>query len=211
MADPFTVVRGACAPLLESNISTNTISVQKAHGPGGIEEGLTRDDLLAPLRFDTQGNPIPDFVLNRPQFSAAKFLLTGANFGCGSSREAAVHVLVAFGIRCVIAPSFGEIFYNNCFKNGVLPIVVSEAEVLSLAEKAEPGGSAAVFTADLPASKLVTPSGRDIRIALPRFRRQQLLEGLDEIELTQRRASEIVAFHRTASELRPWAYRMTGG
>ena len=123
-----------------------------------------------------QGKQIPAFVLNRPQFRDAKFLLTGVNVGCGSSREAAVHALVAFGIRCVIAPSFGDIFYSNCFKNGVLPIIRSEAEVLALAREAEPGGSAAVFTADLLASTLVTPSGRTIRIELAAFRRQQLLE-----------------------------------
>ncbi|MFN0300066.1 MAG: 3-isopropylmalate dehydratase small subunit [Burkholderiales bacterium] len=205
MAKTFTVLSGVAAPYLESNVSTNNISQQKAHGTGGIEAPETGDDLLATVRFDRDGREIPTFILNHPPFRSAKFLLTGGNFGCGSSREGAIHALVAFGIRCVIAPSFGEIFFNNCFKNGMLPIVLTEQQVLALAAEAETGG---IFAADLPANVLTTPSGRRVAIALPAFRRQQLLDGLDEIGLTLQRATDIAAYHADATGKRPWVYSM---
>lgn len=201
MSDPFTTLIGVAAPYLESNVSTNTISVQHAHGAGGAEAPVDRNDLFAGLRFDRAGREVPTFILNRAPFREAKFLITGANFGCGSSREGAVHALVAFGIRAVIAPSFGEIFFANCFKSGVLPIEVSEAEVLALAAEAERGGA---FTADLPASTLRTPSGRTRPIELPAFRRQQLLEGLDEVGLALTRSAEIDAFRARHVAARPW-------
>lgn len=203
MAATFTVLSGVAAPYLESNVSTNNISQQKAHGTGGVEAGETADDLFASVRFDRDGREIPTFILNRAPFRSAKFLLTGGNFGCGSSREGAIHALVAFGIRCVIAPSFGEIFFNNCFKNGMLPVVLAEQNVLALAAEAETGG---IFTADLPANILTTPSGQRIAIELPAFRRQQLLDGLDEIGLTLQRATDIAAFHADAAGKRPWVY-----
>ncbi len=208
MADTFTVLSGVAAAYLERKVSTNKISVQKAHVAGGAEAGVTPNDLFSGLRFDRDGREVPTFVLNRAPFRAAKFLVTGENFGCGSSREAAVHALVAFGIRCVIAPSFGEIFFSNCFKNGVLPVVLPEHEVLALAAEAEGGGA---FTADLPANVLTTPSGRGLGIELPAFRRQQLLEGLDEISLTLRREGEIAAFHAAAVRRRPWLYAKGAG
>lgn len=203
MVDRFDVLTGVAAPYLETNVSTNTISVQKAHTAGGAEAGVTRDDLFSGLRFDREGREVPSFVLNRVPFRAARFLITGGNFGCGSSREAAVHAIAAFGIRCVIAPSFGEIFFNNCFKNGVLPIVLAEAEVIAIAREAEAGGA---FTADLAANTLVTPDGRRYPVTIPAFRRQQLLEGLDEIDLTLRREAEITAFHAGLVQRRPWMY-----
>ncbi len=205
MAKTFTVLSGVAAPYLESNVSTNNISQQKAHGTGGVEASETGDDLFAAVRFDRDGREVPTFILNRPPFSSAKFLLTGGNFGCGSSREGAIHALVAFGIRCVIAPSFGEIFFNNCFKNGMLPIVLTEEQVLALAAEAETGG---IFAADLPANVLTTPSGQRVAIELPAFRRQQLLDGLDEIGLTLQRATDIAAFHADAAGKRPWVYSM---
>ena len=205
MAETFTVLSGVAAPYLERNVSTNNISQQKAHGTGGVEARETRDDLFASVRFDRDGREIPTFILNRSPFRSAKFLLTGGNFGCGSSREGAIHALVAFGIRCVIAPSFGEIFFNNCFKNGMLPIVLTEQQVLALAAEAEAGGN---FTADLPANILTTPNGQALRIELPAFRRQQLLDGLDEIGLTLQRAMDIAAFHTDAAGKRPWVYSM---
>ncbi len=205
MATCFTTLSGAAAPYLEENVSTNVISVQKPHGQGADTDD-PRDELFSGLRFDENGKERPEFVLNRPEFRDAKFIVTGANFGCASSREAAVIALTAFGIRCVIAPSIGDIFFNNCFRFGVLPIILPEDDVLALAAEAAPGAPSAVFSADLVKSELVTPSGRRLGIPLPAFRRQQLLEGLDEVELTLRRADEIAEFQRSASERQPWIY-----
>jgi len=204
MGDRFTVLSGVAAAYLESNVSTNNISLQKAHVAGGAEAPVTRDDLFSPVRFDREGREVPTFILNRPPFREARFLVTGSNFGCGSSREGAIHALVAFGIRCVIAPSFGEIFFANCFKYGVLPVVLPESDVLALAEESAGGGT---FTADLPAGMLMSPDGRRIAIDLPAFRRQQLQDGLDEIGLTLQRIDQVAAFHAEAVRRRPWLYR----
>jgi 3-isopropylmalate/(R)-2-methylmalate dehydratase small subunit len=203
MPTPFTTLTGIAAPYLEENVSTNVISVQRPHSAPPL---APRDELFSGLRFDADGNERPNFVLNRPEFREAKFLIAGANFGCASSREAAVTALAAFGIRCVIAPSVGEIFFNNCFKFGVLPILLSQEDVLSLADEAALGAPGAIFSADLPANALTAPSGRKFEISLPAFRRQQLLEGLDEVELTLRRADDIAAFQSAASERHPWIY-----
>lgn len=205
MTASFTTLSGAAAPYLEENVSTNVISVQKPHGQSA-DATDPRDELFSGLRFDANGKERPNFVLNRPEFRNAKFIVAGANFGCASSREQAVTALSAFGIRCVIAPSMGEIFFNNCFRFGVLPIILPEDEVLALAEEASPGAPAAIFSADLIDSELITPSGRKLSIPLPAFRRQQLLEGLDEVGLTLRRAQDIAAFHRSAAGRQPWVY-----
>lgn len=209
MIASFITVSGAAAPYLEENVSTNVISVQKPHGQSA-DETDPRNELFSGLRFDADGRERPDFVLNRPEFRDAKFIVAGANFGCGSSREDAVNALSAFGIRCVIAPSMGGIFFNNCFKFGVLPIILPEDDVLALAEEAAPGAPGAIFSADLVTSQLVTPSGRKLPIALPAFRRQQLLEGLNEVALTLRRSGDIAAFHRSASRKQPWIYAISG-
>ncbi len=205
MPDCFTTLAGAAAPYPEENVSTNVISVQmpQSHGAGPADP---RDELFSGLRFDANGNERPEFILNRPEFRDAKFIVTGANFGCASSREAAVTALAAFGIRCVIAPSVGDIFFNNCFKFGVLPIILPRDEVVALAAEAAPGAPSAVFSADLINNELITPSGRKLAIPLPAFRRQQLLEGLDEVELTLQLADEIAAFHRSAGGRQPWVY-----
>jgi 3-isopropylmalate/(R)-2-methylmalate dehydratase small subunit len=205
MPDAFTTLTGAAAPYLEENVSTNVISVQMPHGhdPATADP---RHELFSGLRFDGNGNERPDFVLNRPEFRDAKFIVTGANFGCASSREAAVTALAAFGIRCVIAPSMGDIFFNNCFRFGVLPIILPADEVLAVAAEAAPGAPDALFSADLAAGELVMPGGRRLAIPLPTFRRRQLLEGLDEVALTLRHGDEIAAFHRAAGERRPWIY-----
>ena len=205
MPDPFNTLKGAAAPYLEENVSTNVISVQMLHGHDP-DTADPRHELFSGLRFDGNGNERPDFVLNRAEFRDAKFLVAGANFGCASSREAAVTALAAFGIRCVIAPSMGDIFFNNCFKFGVLPIILPVDEVLALAAEAAPGAPDALFSADLAAGELATPGGRKLAIPLPAFRRRQLLEGLDEVTLTLQRADEIAAFHRTAGERQPWIY-----
>jgi len=206
MGERFTTLAGVAAPYLVENVSTNVISLQKPHGAPPYASA--RDELFNGLRFDADGNEIPGFVLNRPEFRAAKFLVAGANFGCASSREAAVKALAAFGIRCVIAPSVGEIFFNNCFRFGVLPAILPQDDVLALAAEAAPD---AVFSADLAANTLAAPSGKTYAIALPAFRRQQLLEGLDEVALTLTRAAAIAAFHAAARARRPWIYDVARG
>jgi 3-isopropylmalate/(R)-2-methylmalate dehydratase small subunit len=209
MGIPFTTLTGTAAPYLEENVSTNVISVQKPHSQDP-DTADPRDELFSGLRFDENGVENPDFVLNRKQFRDAKFIIAGANFGCASSRENAVKALSAFGIRCVIAPSTGDIFFNNCFKFGVLPILLPQDDVLALAAEAAPGAPAAIFSADLKKNELVTPSGRKLAIPLPAFRRRQLLEGLNEVELTLQRGGEIDEFHRSAAGAYPWIYRVSG-
>jgi 3-isopropylmalate/(R)-2-methylmalate dehydratase small subunit len=205
MSDPFITVRGAAAPLLRANIDTDTIS------PGSRQAGRAPSlagDLFAGLRYDAAGNENPDFVLNRPEFREAKILLAGANFGCGSSRESAVWMLKAWGLRCIIAPSFGEIFHGNCFKNGVLPIVLDEPTIALLAREAEPGDPDALFDVDLIGTMIWTPSGRTIGFELPKIRRDALLGGLDEIEQTLAYADAIERFEAAAASAAPWTYRV---
>lgn len=204
MAERFTTLTGAAAPYPEENVSTNVISLQRPHGAAPYAS--PRDELFFGLRFDADGNEIPDFILNRPAFREARFLIAGANFGCASSREAAVKALAAFGIRCVVAPSVGEIFFNNCFRFGVLPVLLPQDDVLALAGEAAAGAPEAIFTADLETNTLTAPSGRTFAIPLPAFRRQQLLEGLDEVALTLQRGGDIAAFHETARARHPWLY-----
>lgn len=208
MSTSFTTLSGAAVPYLEENVSTNVISVQKPHGSEDANAD-PRDELFSGLRFDAGGREFPDFIFNRQEYRDAKFIVAGANFGCASSRENAVTALSAFGIRCVIAPSVGDIFFNNCFKFGVLPVILPEDDVLALAAEAAPGAPSAIFSADLTASELITPCGRKLTIPLPAFRRQQLLEGLNEVELTLRRADNIATFHQTAKGQQPWIYDLT--
>lgn len=205
MSNAFSTLTGVAVPYLEENVSTNVISVQKPHGddPANADP---RNELFSGLRFNSDGTERPDIIFNRSEFRDAKFIIVGANFGCASSRENAVVALRNFGIRCVIAPSTGDIFFNNCFKFGVLPIILPQDEVLALAKEAEPGAPSARFSADLNTSELRTPSGRTLTIPLPAFRRQQLLEGVNEVELTLRRADEIAAFQDGARSGQPWIY-----
>jgi 3-isopropylmalate/(R)-2-methylmalate dehydratase small subunit len=205
MSDPFITVRGAAAPLLRANIDTDTIS--PGSRPAGRAPSLA-GDLFGGLRYDAAGNENPDFVLNRPEFREAKILLAGANFGCGSSRESAVWMLKAWGLSCIIAPSFGEIFHGNCFKNGVLPIVLDEPTIALLAREAEPGDPDALFDVDLIGTMIWTPSGRTIAFELPKIRRDALLGGLDEIEQTLAYADAIERFEAAAANAAPWTYHM---
>jgi 3-isopropylmalate/(R)-2-methylmalate dehydratase small subunit len=168
---------------------------------------MTRADLsrmlFAGLRYDKQDRELPDFILNREPFRRACFLIGGVNFGCGSSRDTAPKMLSAFGIRCVIAPSYGAIFYDNCFKSGMLPMILDEATVGALAAEAEGGGD---FALDLESKTLTTPAGRSLNFDVPSFRREQLLVGADDIELTLRRASEIAEYQRRERAMRPWTF-----
>lgn len=191
---PFTVVRGPAAPLLLPDVDTDVLA--PAHGGRG-DLGASA---FAPLRYLPDGREDPAFVLNRDPFRGAPILLAGPNFGCGSSREAAVWALQAIGIRCVIAPSFGDIFFGNCFANGVLPIVLDGDTVASLA-----GDPAEV---DLQRAVVTSPAGAEIPFPVNARRRTQLLEGLDDLALTVRRVGEIRAFEAADRRRRPWVYEI---
>ena len=195
--DPFTVVRGAAAPLLLPDIDTDVLA--PAHSG--------RTDLtaaaFAPLRYRPDGSDDPSFVLNDPQFRGAPILLAARNFGCGSSREVAVWALIALGVRCVVAPSFGDIFAGNCMQNGLLPIVLDAATIAALAGEAAGG---APFEVDLRACEIRSPSGRAVLFSVNPMRRTQLLEGLDDLGLTLRRLDEIAAFQATDRVRRPWIH-----
>ena len=168
---------------------------------------MTRSDLARMLfagwRYDRKDRELPDFILNREPFRQARFLIGGGNFGCGSSRDTAPKMLSAFGIRCVIAPSFGAIFYDNCFKSGMLPMTVSETVVKELVAEAEAGGE---FSLDLAARTLTTPSGKVLNFNVPAFRQEQLLVGADDIELTLHRNAEILEYQNRERAMRPWTF-----
>ena len=196
--DCFESLTGIAAPLLRPNIDTDTI----APGVARQESSPTPygDNLFHALRFVSGREENPDFILNKPGYREAKILLAGNNFGCGSSRESAVWSLKEFGISCVIAPSFAEIFYGNCFKNGVLPVVLSEDAISSLAEQA--GNE---LTVDLTMLTLTT-SIEAIEFTVPEFRRRQLLEGVNEIEFTLGLENSIKEFQEHDKTQRPWIY-----
>lgn len=196
---PFTVVAGPAAPLMLTNVDTDVIIrierlttlAKEALGPHAFEA----------LRYRADGSREPDFVLNRPAFSGAPLLIAGSNFGCGSSREGAVWALQAIGVRCVIAPSFGDIFFNNCIQNGVLPVRLPEVQVRTLAALAQ-GGDA--FRVDLGAQVIEAPDGSRWPFEVERLRRESLLEGLDAIGLTMKHAAAIDEWEAADQAARPW-------
>jgi 3-isopropylmalate/(R)-2-methylmalate dehydratase small subunit len=197
---PFTQFRAVAAALPLVNIDTDMIIPKqflKTTKRTGLGACLFND-----LRFAADGAEIPAFVLNRPPWRQAGILIAGANFGCGSSREHAPWALLDFGIRCVIAPSFADIFYNNCFKNGVLPIILPEAEVARLAAMAEKPGCTMVV--DLAAGTVTAPDGSVTSFAIDPFRRDCLLNGLDDIGLTERIVDKIAAFEEKRAHEQPW-------
>jgi 3-isopropylmalate/(R)-2-methylmalate dehydratase small subunit len=161
-------------------------------------------NLFDEMRYDREGNENPDFVLNQPQYRKAQILVAGDNFGCGSSREHAPWALLDFGIRVVISTSFADIFFNNCFKNGILPIVLPQEEVDKLMDDAERGANA-VLSVDLESQTITGPDGGTISFDVDPFRKHCLLNGLDDIGLTLEDAPAIDAYEAKASEARPWA------
>jgi 3-isopropylmalate/(R)-2-methylmalate dehydratase small subunit len=208
----FPTITGAAAALLRDNIDAMTVAPRTPAEKGGAatqggRETVLPTDLFAFLRRPAETRPNDVFVLARPEFATAKFLIAGRNFCCGSAREHAVWALCAFGIQAVIAPSFGQLFYGNCFKNGFVPVELPEAEVERLAKECAPGAPSALLTLDLEKRELVAPGGRRIAFTLPAFRYSQLLEGLDEIDMTLRASDDIAAFQKRASAERPWVYR----
>jgi 3-isopropylmalate/(R)-2-methylmalate dehydratase small subunit len=197
----FTTLTGVAAPFPLINVDTDMI-IPKQFLKTIKRTGLGKS-LFFEMRYDETGAEIPDFVLNRPAYRNAKILVAGDNFGCGSSREHAPWAILDFGIRCVIAPSFADIFYNNCFKNGILPIRLPQSEVDKLMDDAERGANATV-TVDLEAQEIRGPDGGVIRFDIDPFLKKCLIEGLDDIGLTLQKQDRIAAYEETASLSRPW-------
>ena len=203
----FTVVAGVAAPLLRANIDTDTVIRIERLTNAKPED--TAPWLFESLRFDAEGREDPGFVLNQPPFREAPILLAGENFGCGSSREGAVWALKYSGIHCVIAPSFGDIFANNCFQNFVLPVVLPEAQVRRLADACA-GGNARV-TVDLERQVVISPHGETMPFAIEAIRREALLAGLDEIGLTMEMEAAIADFQARDRGARPWIWELGQG
>ncbi|MBK5961971.1 3-isopropylmalate dehydratase small subunit [Rhodoplanes elegans] len=200
--DKFTVLEGIAAPLRTINVDTDAI-IPKQYLKTIKRTGLGTG-LFAEKRFRDDGSENPDFVLNKPAYRAATILVAGDNFGCGSSREHAPWALLDYGIRAVISTSFGDIFYNNCFKNGVLPIRVSPEDLEKLFDDAERGANARL-TIDLEKQEIRGPDGGSIRFDVDPHRKHCLLNGLDDIGLTLEKASKIAGFEGKMKEQRPWA------
>ncbi len=198
----FTTLTGVAAPLPIVNIDTDMIIPKdylKTIKRTGLGTGL-----FSEKRYLEDGSENPDFVLNKPAYRNAQILVAGDNFGCGSSREHAPWALLDFGIRCVISTSFADIFYNNCFKNGILPITVSPEDLEKLLDDASRGENARL-TIDLEAQEIRGPDGGTISFDIDAFRRHCLLNGLDDIGLTMEKAPAIETFEKANAESRPWA------
>jgi 3-isopropylmalate/(R)-2-methylmalate dehydratase small subunit len=160
-------------------------------------------NLFDEMRYDDNGNEIPDFVLNKPAYREAEIIIAGDNFGCGSSREHAPWAIKDFGIKCVIAPSFADIFFNNCFKNGILPIVLPQEQVDVLMKDAEKGANARMEV-DLEAQTITTSDGETFAFEVDAFRKHCLLNGLDDIGLTLEKKAAIDSYESAAAQARPW-------
>ncbi|MCB2011007.1 MAG: 3-isopropylmalate dehydratase small subunit [Geminicoccaceae bacterium] len=202
--EPFRKVEGIAAPLPMINVDTDMI-IPKQFLKTIKRTGLGVN-LFDEMRYDLDGREIPDFVLNREPFREAQVLIAGENFGCGSSREHAPWALLDFGIRCVIAPSFADIFFNNCFKNGVLPVVLPKETVDMLMREADEAGGRP-FTIDLEKQEILRPTGNaPVPFEVDPFRRQCLLEGLDDIGLTMQKSTAIDGFEDGQKMREPWLY-----
>jgi len=200
--DKFTVLTGVAAPLPIRNVDTDMI-IPKQFLKTIKRTGLGKS-LFYEMRYDpATGNEIADFVLNKPQYRKATILVAGENFGCGSSREHAPWALLDFGIRCVIAPDFADIFYNNCFQNGILPIKLPQSEVDKLMDDANRGANA-TLTVDLDKQEIRGPDGGVIKFDIDPFRKHCLLNGLDNIGLTLEKTNAISSFETSTSASRPW-------
>ncbi len=199
--EKFNKLTGVAAPLPLVNIDTDMI-IPKQFLKTIKRSGLGVN-LFDEMRYDRQGNEIEDFVLNKPAYRNAQILVAGDNFGCGSSREHAPWALADFGIRCVISTSFADIFYNNCFKNGILPIVLPQEDVDKLMDDAERGANA-VITVDLEKQTISGPDGGEIGFEVDAFKKHCLLNGLDDIGLTMQKAKAIDAFEEKYEATAPW-------
>ena len=200
----FTKLTGVAAPMDVINVDTDQI-IPKLHLRTIKRTGLGKV-LFDELRFNPDGSEKPGFILNQEPYRKAEVLVAGDNFGCGSSREHAPWALLDFGIRCVISTSFADIFYNNCFKNGILPITVSADELGALMADASDRENP-VLTIDLVAREITRPNGATVSFEIDEFRRECLLDGLDDIGLTMQKVEMIDAFEKTQRERQPWLYR----
>jgi len=199
--DKFETLTGIAAPMPLINIDTDMI-IPKQFLKTIKRSGLGIN-LFDEMRYDDDGKEIPGFVLNQDAYRDAEILVAGENFGCGSSREHAPWAIKDFGIRCVIAPSFADIFHNNCFKNGILPIALPQEQVDVLMKDAEKGANARM-TIDLEAQTVTTSDGDSFSFEVDAFKKHCLLEGLDDIGLTMEKASAIDSFESSAAQARPW-------
>ena len=200
--DKFKKVTGVAAPLPMINVDTDMIIPKqylKTLGRTGLGKAL-----LTELRYDENGRERPDFVLNKPAYRKAQILVAGDNFGCGSSREHAPWALLDFGIRCVISTSVADIFLNNCFQNGILPIKVSPDELEKLMDDANRGANA-TMTIDLENQEIHGPDGGTIKFQIDSFRKHCLLNGLDDIGITLQKEKSIKSYEEATAATRPWA------
>ena len=200
--EKFTTLEGVAAPLKIINVDTDMI-IPKQYLKTIKRTGLGKG-LFSEQRYMDDGSENGDFILNKPAYRQAKVLVAGDNFGCGSSREHAPGALLDFGIRCVISTSFGDIFYNNCFKNGILPIRVSQEDLDKLFDDAERGANA-TLTIDLPNQEIRGPDGGKVTFEIDAFRKHCLINGLDDIGLTMQKQSPIEAYEAKAKAERSWA------
>jgi 3-isopropylmalate/(R)-2-methylmalate dehydratase small subunit len=200
--DKFTSLEGVAAPLKMINVDTDMI-IPKQYLKTIKRTGLGTG-LFSELRFRDDGSENPDFVLNKPAYRKAKILIADDNFGCGSSREHAPWALLDYGIRCVISTSFGDIFYNNCFKNGILPVRVTPEQLEKLFDDAE-RGSNATLSIDLEKQEIRGPDGGVIKFEIDAFRKHCLLNGLDDIGLTLQKTPQIDSYESKVKATRPWA------
>jgi 3-isopropylmalate/(R)-2-methylmalate dehydratase small subunit len=199
--DKFTHIEGVAAPLKMINVDTDMI-IPKQYLKTIKRTGLGTG-LFSELRYRDDGSENPDFVLNKPAYRTAKILVVDDNFGCGSSREHAPWALLDYGIRCVISTSFGDIFYNNCFKNGILPIRVTPEQLEKLFDDAERGANA-TLSIDLPKQEIRGPDGGVIKFEVDAFRKHCLLNGLDDIGLTLQKKAAIDSYESKLQSARPW-------
>ena len=200
---PFDRLEGRAAPLPIANLDTDQLIPKqflKTVERKGLAKGLFYD-----FRFDFDGTPKTDFVLNQPAYQGTQILIAGDNFGCGSSREHALWALLDYGIRCVIAHSFGDIFYNNCFENGLLPVRLAAEDVHALSEEARGGNH--LYAVDLEAQTVTSPSGKVFHFDIHPGRKEKLLKGLDSIGETLMQAPAIDSFERTTAHAMPWLER----
>ena len=199
--DKFTTLTGVAAPMPMVNIDTDMII------PKGFLKTIKRSglgkNLFDEMRFDRQGNEIADFVLNQPAYRDSQIIVAGENFGCGSSREHAPWALLDFGIRCVISTSFADIFFNNCFKNGILPVVLPAEAVAYLMDDSTRGANARI-TVDLEAQVVTASDGREFPFEVDAFKKHCLLNGLDDIGLSLEKVTSIDAFEQRAQTQFPW-------
>lgn len=199
--EKFDKLDGVAAPMPQINVDTDMI-IPKQYLKTILRTGLGVA-LFSEMRYKDDGSENPDFVLNKPAYRDAKILIAGDNFGCGSSREHAPWAILDFGIRCVIAPSFADIFYNNCFKNGILPIALPQEQVDKLMEDAERGANA-TLSIDLESQTIKGPDGGEIPFEVDAFKKHCLLNGLDDIGLTMEKESAIDTFEAKRRDATPW-------